>query len=208
MPLLPRAHSASLLRRDTSGRTVFLPGADKRSYVVPDLETEKRILRKLERIRFAELAAWLLFGVAVISAVLVTDGHVSVPKWLFILGFVIAVLTIEWPVEWARRRLAHGLVLQDASAPSLLERLPGWVVLMVVAVAVGLAIYFGKVWPLKAITWLDDLPLAFHELKALAKVTVFLGGAAAVLWSGIGALKKWIGRTRDPANTITPKEKT
>jgi len=210
MPLLPRAHAASLLRRDTSGRAVFLPGADKRSYIVPDLETEKRLLLKLQRIRFAELAAWLLFATALICALVVTDGDVSVPKWLFILGFVIAILTIELPSEWARRRLAHDLVLQDgqASEPSLLERLPGWVVIMVVALAVGLSIYFGKIGPLKAISWLDDLPLVLYESKALAKVAVFIGGTAAVLWGGIGALKKWVQRTRDRTNLVGPKEKT
>ena len=77
MPILPHAHAASLVRRDASGRTVFFPGADKRCYIVPDLETEKRILRKLQRIRFAELAAWLLFGAALICALVVTDGDVS-----------------------------------------------------------------------------------------------------------------------------------
>jgi hypothetical protein len=210
MPLLPHAHSASLLRRDASGRTVFFPGADKRCYIVPDLETEKRILRKLRRIRFVELAAWLLFAAALIGALVVTDGGVSIPKWLFILGFVIAMLTIELPSEWARRRSAHDLVLQDgqASEPSLLERLPGWVVVMVVAVAVGLAIYFGKLGPLKAIAWLDDLPQALHESKALAKVAVFIGGTAAVLWGGIGSLKKWVQRSPDDSNPVNPKEKT
>jgi len=78
-------------------------------------------------------------------------------------------------------------------------------VVIIVAVAIGLAIYFGKIGTLKAIAWLDDLPLALHESKALAKVAVFVGGAAAALWSGIGALKKWVQRSRDPLN---PKEKT
>jgi hypothetical protein len=189
---------------------VFFPGADKRSYIVPDREIEKRLLLKLRRIRIAELAAWLLFAAALICALVVTDGDVSVPKWLFILGFVIAMLTIELPSEWARRRLAHDLILQDgqASEPSLLERLPGWVVIMVVAVAVGLSIYFGKIGPLKAIAWLDDLPLALHESKALAKVAVFIGGTAAVLLGGIGALKKRIQRMRDRTNPVASKEKT
>jgi hypothetical protein len=210
MPLLPQAHAASLLRRDASGRIVFFPGADKRGYIVPDLETEKRILRKLRRIRFVELAAWQLFAAALIAALVVTDGGVSIPKWLFILAFVIAMLTIELGTEWARRRLAHDLVLQDrqASEPSLLERLPGWVVVMVIAVAVGLAIYFGKLGPLKAIGWLDDLPLALRESKALAKVAVFIVGTAAALWGGIGSLKKWVQRSRDLSNPVTSKEKT
>src|SRR5215510_14048362 len=77
MPLLPCAHAAALLRRDTSGRAVFLPGAGGRSYIVPDLETERGLLLKLQRIRFAELAAWLLFGAALICALVVTDGDVS-----------------------------------------------------------------------------------------------------------------------------------
>jgi hypothetical protein len=200
MPLLPRAHAASLLKRDTSGRTVFLPGADKRSYIVPDLETEERILRKLQRIRSAELVAWLLFIAALFSTLLVTGSGVSVPKWWFILGFAIVMLTIGLSSEWARRRLAHDLVLQDGQGcePSLLERFPGGIVLMVAAVAVGLSIYFGKIWPLKAIAWLDELPLALHELKALAKAAVFIGGTAAVLWGGIGAVKTWVKRARDP----------
>jgi len=209
MPLLPHAHAASLLRLDASGRTVFFPGTDKRCYIVPDLETERRILRKLRRIRSVELTAWILFAAALIGPLAVTDGNVSIPKWLFILGFVIAMLTIELPAECARHRLAHNLALNDAQASerSLFERLPGWMVVIVVAVAIGLAIYFGKIGTLRAIAWLDDLPLALHESKALAKVAVFAGGAAAVLWGGIGTLKKWVqrSRSRDP---IKPNEKT
>jgi hypothetical protein len=199
MPLFPHAHAASLLRRDPSGRTVFFPGADKRCYIVPDLETEKSILRKLQRIRFAELAAWLLFAAALIGALVVTDGGVSIQKWLFILGFVIAMLTIELPCEWARHRLAQDLASKDgqASEPSLLERLPAWMIVMIVAVAVGLAIYFGKIGPLKAVAWLDDLPLALHESKALAKAAIFIGGVVAVLWGGIGALKKLVQGSRE-----------
>jgi hypothetical protein len=210
MPLLPRAHAASLLKRDTSGRTVFLPGADKRSYIVPDLETEKRILHKLQRIRSAELVAWLLFVAALFSALSITDSGVSVPKWWFILGFVIAMLMIELSSEWARRRLAHDLVLQDDQScePSLLERFPGAVVLLVAAVAVGLSIYFGKIWPLKAIAWVDELPPTLHELKALAKLAGFIGGTAAVLWGCIGVVKNWVKRTRDTANTASPKKET
>jgi hypothetical protein len=207
MPLLPHAHAVSLLRPDASGRTVFVPGADKRCYIVPDLATEQRILRKLRRIRFAELAAWLLFAAALVGSFVVADGRESIPKWLIILGVVIATLAIEFPSDCARHRLARDLALQDgqASVPSLLERLPGWVVLILVLVAIGLAIYFGKIGMLKPITWLDELPLALHESKALAKVAVFVGGAAAALWGGIGALKKWAQRSRDPLN---PKEKS
>jgi hypothetical protein len=210
MPLLPRAHAASMLKRDTLGRTVFLPGAHERAYIVPDLETEKRILLKLQRIRFVELAAWAFLAAALIGAVVLTDGDISVPKWLFILGFVTAMLTIELPSAWARRRLARDLVLQDgqASNRSFLEKVPGWVVVIAVVVAIGLSIYFGRIWPLKTVAWLDDLPLALHESKALAKVTAFIGGTAAVLWGGIGALKKWLQRTRDPANPVPPREKT
>ena len=102
MPILPHAHAASLVRRDASGRTVFFPGADKRCYIVPDLETEKRILRKLQRIRFAELAAWLLFAAALIGALVVTDGGVSVQKWLFIWTLLGASLSLVLPAS------AHG----------------------------------------------------------------------------------------------------
>jgi uncharacterized membrane protein YfcA len=199
MPLLPHAHAASLLRRDDAGRTVFFAGgADKRGYVVPDVGTEQRILSKLKHIRLAELAAWVSIVTLLVGALVVTDGAVSIPKWLFILGLIIAALAIELPSEWARRRLARDLVPRDEHAPepSLLERLPGWAVVIVVAVAVGLAIYFGKMGPLKAIAWLDDLPLALHESKALAKVAVFIVGAAAVLWGAFGALGKRFRHSR------------
>ena len=202
MPLLPQAHAASLLRRDASGRTVFFPGADKRCYIVPDLETENRILRQLQRIRFAELVAWLLFAAALIGALVVTDGGVSVPKWLFILGFAIAALAIELPSEWARRKLARNLALRDnqASKPSLLDRLPGWAVVVIIALAIGVALYLGRMWPLKTIRWLDDIPLGLHESKAIAKVAVFVAGTAAALWGGLSTVKRWFRPTRDHSN--------
>jgi hypothetical protein len=96
MPLLPHAHAASLLRRDDAGRTIFfVGGADKRGYVVPDVGTEQRILSKLKRIRLAELVAWVSIATLLVGALVVTDGFVSIPKWLFILGFVIVALVIE-----------------------------------------------------------------------------------------------------------------
>ena len=90
----------------------------------------------------------------------------------------------------------------------MIEKFPAWVVVPVVALAVGLALYFGRAWPLTAIGRLVDISQALHESKALAKVAVFIGGTAAVLWSGIGALKKWVQRSRDPSNPVNAKEKT
>jgi len=80
-------------------------------------------------------------------------------------------------------------------------------VVIVVAVAIGLAIYFGKIGTLRAIAWLDDLPLALHESKALAKVAVFIGGAAAVLLGGIGAIKKWVQRSHAIPPSSLPEGK-
>jgi len=195
MPLFPHAYAASLLKRDAVGRTVFSPdGKKERRYVVPDVKTEQSILRKLKRIRLAELASWVLLTAILVCALIVTDGAVAIPKWLFILGFVIAALAIELPSEWARRRLAVDLIRLDeqASEPPLLDRLPGWVVIVIIALAVGIALYFGWRWPLKTVTWLDNVPVALHESKALAKVAIFVAGTAAVLWGGLGTVKRWL----------------
>jgi hypothetical protein len=209
MPLFPHAYAASLLKRDETGRTVFFPDGDnKRCYVVPDAETEQSILRKLKRIRLVELAAWVLLVAVLVGAIVATDGAVSIPKWLFILGFIIAALAIELPSEWARRKLARNLALRDnlASEPSLLDRLPGWAVVVIIALAVGVALYLGRMWPLKTITWLDDIPLGLHESKAIAKVAVFVAGTAAALWGGLSTVKRWFRPIRDHSNR--PNEET
>ena len=203
MPILPHMYAASLLKRDEAGRTVFFPDGDnKRCYVVPDVEIEQSILRKLKRIRLAELAAWVMLVAVLIGAIVATDGAVSIPKWLFILGFVIAALAIELPSEWARRKLARNLALRDnqASKPSLLDRLPGWAVVVIIALAIGVALYLGRMWPLKTIGWLDDIPLGLHESKAIAKVAVFVAGTAAALWGGLSTVKRWFRPTRDHSN--------
>jgi hypothetical protein len=203
MPLFPHAYAASLLKREEDGQTVFFPDRDnKRCYVVPNVEEEQRILRKLRRIRLAELAAWVLLVAVLIGPIAATDGAVSIPKWLFILGFAIAALAIELPSDWARRKLARNLALRDtqASKPSLLDRLPGWAVVVIIALAVGVALYLGRMWPLKTIRWLDDIPLGLHESKTIAKVAVFVAGIAAALWGGLSTVKRWFRPTRDHAN--------
>jgi hypothetical protein len=195
MPLLPSAHAASLLRRDDAARTVFIPVDDDKSrYVVPDAQTEHHIFRQLKRIRLIQLAAWGLLPAVLMGTIVITDG--AIPKWLFIAGFMIALTTIQLIPEFARQRLARGLALarEQAPEPSLFEILPTWVVVFLVALAVAVAIYLGRTWPLKAITWLGDLPQALHESKVLVKIAVLVGGAAAMLWGAIGALKKWFRR--------------
>jgi hypothetical protein len=212
MPLLPHAHAASLLRRDATGRTLYFPvPEDKACYVVPDVASGERVLRQLRRIRFVELTTWVLFLAVLITAIAVADGvGVSIPKWLFVLGFLIAMIPIQLLIERARRRSARGLVLAPGYTPkpSLIEKLPAWAVVLVVALAVGLAFYFGRLWPLKVIAWLEDIPQALHESKALAKVVVFIGGATTVLWGGVSTLKKWLRSSvhrRDPIVTDDKK---
>src|SRR5215470_14358495 len=77
-------------------------------------------------------------------------------------------------------------VLRDerASEPSLFDKLPNLGVVVVIVLEVGVAIYFGRMWPLRTIACLDHIPLALHELNAFAKVVVFIVGAAAVLCVG------------------------
>jgi hypothetical protein len=210
MSLLPGAHASSLLRRDAAARTVYFPvDEDKSCYVVPDVQTEQRIYRQLRRIRFIQLAAWVFLPALLIGAIAVTDGAVLIPKWLFITGFMITLLTMQLLPEFARRRLARGLALahEQTPEPSLFEKLPAWVVALLVAMAVGLAIYLGRTWPLRAIAWLEDLPYALHESKALVKVAVLIGGLAAMLCGGITALKKWFQPFGDQADSIDTDRK-
>jgi hypothetical protein len=211
MPLFPSAHAASLLRRDDAARTVFFPvDEDKSWYVVPDVQTEQRIYRQLKRIRFVQLAAWVLLPALLIGALVITDSSgVLIPKWLFISGFMITLLAIQLFPEFAQRRLARGLALahEQAPKPSLFEKLPAWVVVLLVAMAVGVAFYLGRVWPLKAIAWLEGLPYVLHESKTLVKVALLIGGAGAMLWGGIGAPKKWFQSSSNQADATGTDEK-
>jgi len=211
MPLFPHTHAATFLRRDAAGRTVYFPvPEDMTCYVVPDVESEQRILRRLKRIRFVQLTAWVFLAVALIAVIVAADDiGVLIPKWLFLLGFLIAVIPIQLLPELARRRLARGLVLEreHAAKPSFIEKLPAWAVVLVVALAVGLAFYFGRAWPLKVIGWLEDIPQVLHESKVLAKVAVLIGGAAGVLWAGICTLKKCLRPSIDRHDSIDTAEK-
>jgi hypothetical protein len=204
MPLLPAAHAASLLRCNDAGRKVFFPvGEDEGCYVVPDAETEQRIFGQLQRIRLAELAAWILLPAALIAVIAVADG-VEPPKWLFLLGLLSAIMALQLLPGWARRRLARGLVLatEHTPEPSWIEKLPAWggvLVAAVVVLAIGLAIYLDRSWPFKLV-WLAHIAPALVASKALVKVAVFIGGAAAILWAGIGAVSKRLRASGDHAD--------
>jgi hypothetical protein len=142
MPLLPDAHAASLLKREEPARMVFFPlGEEQSCYVVPDVETEQRIFRQLKRIRCVQLACWLSLPVVLISVIAITDGAVRIPKWLVVAVLATTITAVHLLPEGARHRLARGLASASggAPAPSLIERLPAWVVILVVAAAVGLA---------------------------------------------------------------------
>ena len=84
-----------------------------------------------------------------------------------------------------------------------MRQLPTWVIaLMAVAAvlaAVGLAYYLQKAWPLKALFWLEDVAdaLAGSKVLALAKLAVFIGGGAAALWAGLGAVRRWLRPSND-----------
>jgi hypothetical protein len=54
---------------------------------------------------------------------------------------------------------------------------------------------------------LDDIPRALQESKVLLKVAILVAGGAAMLWGGIGALKKWIQSSNDHADPIGTDEK-
>jgi hypothetical protein len=199
MPVLPGAHAASLVRQDEGGRTLFFP-ADKRCFVIPNPETEQRIIRRLKRIRFIQSAAWVLFAAVLINVIVITDrAGVRIPRWLFVSVSIVAMMAIQSCPEWAQRRLARGLEPADerASEQSLFDKLPTWVIVLGVAVAVSLVLYFGRAWPLKAVTWLDDIPRALQESKVLLKVAILIAGGGAMLWGGIGALKKWVQSSND-----------
>jgi hypothetical protein len=146
MPHLPAAHAASLLRRDDAAPTVVYPvDEDKRCYVVPDVDTEQRILRHLKQIRFIRLAAWVLLPVVLGGTIVITDGALVIPQWLFISGCMITLMAIQLLPELARRRLARDLAEapEIPTAPPLFATLPAWVVVLFIAMAVGVAVYLG-----------------------------------------------------------------
>jgi hypothetical protein len=178
-----------LLRTDGAGPTLFYPDGDEgKSYLIPDADTEQRIFLQLKRIRSAQLAAWLLLPIAVIGSLVATDGRL--PDWLFLLVLVGAVLVIQFAPERARQSLAHGLNLASAPQPSLLDKFPFWATVAVVALIVGLAVYFRETWPVMVLTWATELGPYVTESKVLAKAAVIIGGAAAILWGIVAAIRK------------------
>jgi hypothetical protein len=209
MALLPRAHATSLLRRDDAGRTLFFPAGQRESrYVVPDIETEQRIRRQLQRIRVAQLVAWALLPVVVFAALAVSDAiSVSMPEWLFASGFAILLGVTLWVPEWARHRLARGLAA-EAGEPSLLGKLPAWAITLLIVVAIGLVLYLRQRWPVNALAWLDDPAHVRPVLKALAIAAAAIAGGAALLWGSLGKLRSWFGSSGahlDPAATDEKK---
>ena len=191
MPLLPRAHAASLLRPDAAGRTLFFPDDDEsESYLVPDAETEQRILDRLKRIRSAQLAGCVLLPFAFMAVLVATDG--ALPDWLFFLPFVAATMVITFAPDYARQRLTRGLDRASAQAPqpSLLEMLPFWAIILAVGVAIGVAVYLGRTWPIEVLAWLGVNGPEHIGAKGLAKLAVLIAGAVAILWGGVVAIRK------------------
>jgi Na+/H+ antiporter NhaD/arsenite permease-like protein len=191
VPLLPSAHAAFLLRPDAGGRTLFLPDGDEsESYVVPDAETEQRIFDRLKRIRSAELAGWVLLAIAFMAVLVATDG--ALPEWLFLVALVGAVMVITFAPDYARQRLTRGLDRAPAQTPqpSLLEMLPLWVIILVVGVAIGVAVYLGRTWPIEVLAWLGQNGPEHIGSKGLAKLAVLIAGAVAILWGGVVAIRK------------------
>jgi hypothetical protein len=193
MQLLPSAHAASLLRRDDAGRTIFLPDGDDDGYVVPDAATAQHILRRLRRIRLAQLAAWLVVPAALFGLLVAMDvAGLKIPGWLFVLLCLAAVALIELLANRARGRLARDLVPvpKDAAEQSPTEKLRVVVVILLIAAAVGIAIYLGRAAPLHALWHVDELAHLLVGSKLAVKVALLAGGAAAVLWAGIRAVRK------------------
>jgi hypothetical protein len=152
-----------------------------------------------------------LYAAVLINVIVITGrAGVRIPRWLFVSVSIVVMMAIQLCPEWAQRRLARRLEPADerASEQSLFDILPTWVIVLGVAAAVSLALYFGRAWPLKgtltlkAVAWLDDIPRALQESKVLLKVAILVAGGAAMLWGGIGALKKWIQSSNDHADPI------
>jgi hypothetical protein len=193
MPFLPSAHAASLLRRDDAGRTIFLPDGDDDGYVVPDAATGHHILRQLRRIRLAQLAAWLVVLAAFFGLLVATDAAgLKIAGWLFALVCLAAVAPIQLLANRARGRLARDLVPvpKDATEPSSAEMLRVVVVILLIVAAVGIALYLGRATPLHALWHVDEIAHLLVGSKMVVKVALLAGGAAAVLWAGIRAVRK------------------
>jgi len=211
MPILPTARAASLLRREDAGRTQFRPaGGRTRGYVVPDAETERRIVRQVRRIRLAQLAAWVTFAAIPIVGLELSDSTDVRPLgWSVVLAVVGATAATKIG-NWVQRRLARGLEVvpdpprlasmqvdpEPRPKPGLNERLPGWIVVVSLVLALGLVVYFRDALPLEALVWLDQhapkileskTVVTILESKALIKATVAVGAIAALLIAGAAA---------------------
>src|SRR5262249_27404448 len=109
-PFSARACGNIVEARRRRANVYFPVREDMTCYVVPDVESEQRILCQLMRIRFVQLTAWVFSVVVPILIIVVADDiGVVIPKWLFLLGFLIAVIPIQLLPDIARRRLARGL---------------------------------------------------------------------------------------------------
>jgi hypothetical protein len=59
-----------------------------------------------------------------------------------------------------------------------------------IVLALGLAIYLGQSWPLRALAWAENMaPAIAVGAKAVVKAAVILGTASGLLWAGIAARK-------------------
>jgi hypothetical protein len=93
-----------------------------------------------------------LYAAVLINVIVITGrAGVRIPRWLFVSVSIVVMMAIHLCAEWAQRRLARGLEPADerASEQSLFDMLPAWVIVLGVAAAVSLALYFGRAWPLK-----------------------------------------------------------
>jgi hypothetical protein len=94
----------------------------------------------------------VLYAAVLINVIVITGrAGVRIPRWLFVSVSIVVMMAIHLCAEWAQRRLARGLEPADerASEQSLFDMLPAWVIVLGVAAAVSLALYFGRAWPLK-----------------------------------------------------------
>lgn len=158
MPFLPAAHAMSCLRREPDGRTIFRPDKDDTGYVVPDRETEERIVRGLKRLRWAELAACTLGAAAALGAlVLLPATGIEASKGAFVGICAVVFFAIYGMVVYARERLARGLpsaTSPDQTVASWHDKAPAWLWLAfaaVVVAAIAASIWWGKLTPLKSL---------------------------------------------------------
>ena len=86
--------------------------------------------------------------------------------------------------------IVHRPTADDATEPSMIEKLRIVAFILVIAAAAGIAFYLTRPWQWHALVHIVEIAYLVVWSKAAVKVAIFIGGGAAALWAGIRALRE------------------